>query len=347
MIKILILYLCIFLFSNGCGFLNPMQKDLLNAEPLSLPISQRSYKLGIGPIPKNFPGTQEGWLDMFEKIPEVGEIVVVQNEWRESIEKSGEIPEILQLVESMKNKYGYVPQFGINFFQGEGKALLNTRNNRVNNWTNEDAKQQYKELALKICESYDAEYLALGVEVNTYYQYHPEDFDRFVSAYKEIYDEIKSKYPSTKVFITFQLEKMKGIGDKTFGAKLEPQWNLLDKFGDKLDLVAFTTYPEVEYNFPNEIPENYYLEIRKHTNKKVAFTEIGWQSTKRTEKDQNDFLLRFVQLTKKLDIECINWVFMHDLPGFGPLKKVGLRKNNGQPKQSWFVWKELKQIPLE
>lgn len=347
MMKILVLFLCIFLFENSCASSNLTKEPLADDKPINLNISQRNYKIGIGPIPEDFPGTQKTWLDMFEKIPEVGEIVIAQNEWRESIKKSGEVPEILHLVGTMKDKYGYMPQFGINFFQGEGNAVLNTKDNSVNNWTNEDAKQKYKELALKICKNYNAEYLALAVEVNTYYQHHPEDFDRFVSVYKEIYDEIKTKYPHTKVFVTFQLEKMKGIGDKTFGADINPHWHLIDKFGDKLDLIAFTTYPEVEYSSPEKIPDNYYLEIRKHSNKKIAFTEIGWQSNNKTEKDQNDFILRFLQLTKGLNVECVNWVFMHDLPGFGPLKKVGLRKSNGTPKQSWDTWKKLKGIPLK
>jgi len=314
-------------------------------------LEKRHFKVGIGPIPRNFPSNQQGWLDMYTKISDVAEIVVVQSRWNESVKKAGDIPEFLDTIGMMKNRFNYIPQFGITFFhlggQEEGKADLSTRDNHVNNWSNEDAKQQYKELALSICEKYDAQYLALGVEVNTYYQYHPKDFDLFVTAYKDIYDEIKAKYPQTKVFVTFQLERMKGIGDKTFGASIEPHWQLIDKFGDKLDLVAFTTYPEIEYDSPAEIPEDYYSEIRKHTNKKIAFTEIGWQSTKKTEKDQKDFLLRFLQLTKELDIENVNWVFMHDLPGFGPLKKVGLRKSNGQPKQSWFIWKRLKQAPLE
>lgn len=313
-------------------------------KPFSL--RQRDFKIGIGPIPRNFPGSsQQDFLDMFDKIKEVAELVIAQNEWRDSGAKSGDIPEYLMLLGIQKETYHYESVFGINFFQGEGKAILNMSDNPVNDWTNEEAKDKYRNVALEIIRRYNPKYLGLAIEVNTYYQYHPEDFERFVQAYKQIYDEIKIIYPDIKLFVSFQLERMKGIGKKYFGQTIAPHWHLIDTFGDKLDLVAFTTYPELEYGSPAEIPEDYYLEIKKYTDKPIAFTEIGWSAKSRIDESQIKFISKFMALTNTLNKEFVAWVFMHDLKTPGPLTKVGLRNSKGFPKKSWFLWKRIKVLP--
>lgn len=282
---------------------------------------------------------------MFDKIREAADIVIAQNEWRDSVAKSGEIPEYLMLLGMQKEQYDYEPVFGINFFQGEANAILNTPNNPVKDWTNEKAKEMYKNVALEIIRRYSPKYLSLGIEVNTYYQHHPEDFERFVEAYKQIYDEIKKDYPDIKLFVSFQLEKMKGLGKKSFGVEIKPHWHLIDKFDGKLDLVAFTTYPELEYDSPDKIPEDYYSQIKKYTSKPVAFAEIGWSAWRPAEESQVNFILKFMELTKTLNKEFVAWVFMHDLKTPGPLTKVGLRNSSGFPKESWFLWEKLKAMP--
>lgn len=314
-----------------------IKKDLLSLK--------RTFKVGVAPIPKGFSGPGTGdWIGMFSKIPEVAEIVTAQNEWRDSKEKSGQIPEILQLIQMQSKTYNYIPQFGIMFMQGEDKVILDTPNNSVNDWSNEEAKRLYKEAALNICKTYNAKYLALGIEVNTYYlNFGKEKFDKFIAAYKEMYDNIKKQCPKTKIFVTFQLEKMKGAGEKSFGKKIKPHWDLIKKFGDKLDIVAFTSYPEVEYKSPKDMPANYYSGIARYTNKTIAIAELGWTD------DDGTFIRRFIELTKNMNIEFVNWIFMHDLDfkQFVPLSRTGLRKSDGTAKQSWYEWKKLKETPFK
>lgn len=320
----------------------------LVAEP-AWSFAARRFKVGIGYIPRHFPDSTPGdWLDMLTKVHEVGEYLLLQTNWRDSANQSGQIPQLfVDFAGSLKITYDYEPMIGFTFFNlATGEALLNTASNPVNDWTNEDAKQKYRAVTLAICQTFQPTHLALGLEVNTYYHHHPEDFARFVLFYKLLYLEIKQAHPSIKVFVTFQLEKMKGIGQRRFGP-VEPQWELLPLLEDSLDLAVFTSYPGVEYDAAANMPASYYSEIQTYTSKPVAFSEIGWESDydSFTEEHQVDFINRFVELTKSFNSSFANWAFMHDINPAGPLTTIGLRYNSGEPKASWAKWKELRSAP--
>ncbi len=233
----------------------------------------------------------------------------------------------------------------------------------ANDWTNQTAKLKYKQVALRICDTFNPNYLALGIGVNVYYQYHPEDFDRFVEVYKDIYDTIKSnpKYTYTKVFVTFQLENMKGLG-AAIGYPGKSQWEILKKFDGKLDLLVFTSFPEVEYPTPEELPADYYSSIYNNVpanlrDKKIAFSEIGWNSENlipitgenNSYLSQVHFIDKFAHLINSLKdshkVEFVTWTMMHDFKNTGsfhPLRTIGLRDSTGRPKDAddsvWKMW---------
>jgi hypothetical protein len=232
-----------------------------------------------------------------------------------------------------------------------------------NDWTNQQARQKYREVADGVCAAFVPEYFGLAIEVNTYYQYHPEDFERFVDEYKNIYDMLKSTSgcTNTKIFVTFQLEQMKGLG-RSVGLSGLPQWEILDKFEDKLDLLVFTTYPEMEYSAPSEMPDDYYTSIMQHiptalSGRKLAFSEMGWNSENlisvtgenNTYITQAKFVERFATLTSEMKnagrIEFAAWAWMHDFRDTGayhPFRTVGLHNSDGGAKDvndtAWNTW---------
>jgi hypothetical protein len=106
----------------------------------------RSFRIGVAPIPRNFPGSTQDWLDMFSKLGAVAEIVTAQNGWRDSVGGSGDIPEFIALIGDQKDTYGYIPFFGINFFEQGGTydPDLATNGNPTNDWSNDEAKQLKK-----------------------------------------------------------------------------------------------------------------------------------------------------------------------------------------------------------
>lgn len=319
----------------------------------------RNFIVGIGPVWKNFPETSYEIIeDLMSHINELGEIVLAQTNWRTDLASSGSVPaffnDLVNVWPSLFNvNYQYV-SYGINFFDQQTREPdLNTDINSTNNWTNSDAQAKYKNVALALCSDYDAQYLALALEVNVYCIDGSEsDYDAFVEFYKILYDEIKALYPETKVYVTFQLEHMKGLGDASWGYSVDEHWDILDAFDGKLDLVAFTTYPEFEYDTPREIPDDYYSSIISNLpanlqDKPLAFVEIGW-SSRSSQKAQVDYLERFLTLTNSLDIEYATWVFMHD-QSENPLTEklnIGLKSWDGSVKKLiWNEWKALKDSP--
>lgn len=232
-----------------------------------------------------------------------------------------------------------------------------------NNWTNLTARLQYKTVAVDTCAKYTPQYFCVGIEVNTYADKHYEDFIRFTILYKEIYDAVKEVSPDTKVFVSFQLERMKGLGETTLSRYSTPaaQWEILSFFDDKLDIIAFTTYPEIEYAIPADIPSDYYSSIKSNfpaalSDRKIAFTETGWNSSvspnklcSNTPASQVDYIDKFANLTNSMkdssEIEFVAWAFMHDMPettSFDPFRTIGLRNSNGTDKcaapNAWSQW---------
>jgi hypothetical protein len=160
---------------------------------------------------------------------------------------------------------------GLSFMEHGAGTLTNcldTDKDPTNDWTNKDAQEKYKHVALTLCKNYKTKYVALTIEVNTYYQ-HPqgskEDFNRSVKFYIKGYDELKKECPDTKIFVTFQLEELKGRGDASWGYDVEPAWELLELFDGRLDVIAFTTYPFPEYTVPEDIPDDYYTRLFKNS----------------------------------------------------------------------------------
>jgi hypothetical protein len=174
----------------------------------------------------------------------------------------------------------------------------------------------------------------------------PEDFEKFVRLFAGTYDAVKQKSPDTKVFTIFQLEHVKGLKGGLYGGVNDPaaaDWALIDRF-PKADLVGFTTYPGLIYKDPSGIPADYYVEIRNHTSKPVAFTEIGWQSEawpagwESGDVEQAAFVTRFFELTGSLDKEMAIWSFLYDPAAPKPFDSMGLIKKDGTVRPSWNAW---------
>ena len=122
------------------------------------------------------------------------------------------------------------------------------------------------------------------------------------------------------------------------------QWSLLERFPQS-DIIAFTTYPGLIYKNPSEIPADYYTEIKSHTTKPVAFTEIGWHSEasptgwESSDAEQAEFVRTFFDRTKNLDKELTIWSFMYDQNIIEPFSSMGLRRrSDGTSKPAWDDW---------
>jgi hypothetical protein len=294
---------------------------------------------GVSLSPRSFQTAD--FTDFLNKTRQTGNIVSWAGDWNELSNTENGGPVFVASLATISS-YQYIPVIEAQFFTQSNGTLLRQLNNTT--------IQNYKNSAVTFAETYTTWYLAFGIEVNVLYEKSPQDFDTFVQLYQEVYTAVKNVSPATKIFPIFQLEKMKGLNGGLFGGTNDPtnsQWSLLEKFPDA-DLIAFTTYPGLIYNDPSEIPPDYYNEITAHTNKSIAFTEIGWHSNtsplgwESSETEQAAFLTTFFNLTKELKKEFVIYSFMFDQDTIEPFNSMGLIDKDGKKKSAWDTWLQTK-----
>lgn len=192
---------------------------------------------------------------------------------------------------------------------------------------------------------YNPEYIALGVEVNTKFNDDKDAIKKYANTCNELAQRIREASPTTKVMITFQYEWLLGLRDGLFGAEhAEATWEYLDYFD--VDIIGFTTYPCLYYQDPWSIPANYYEQILQHTDKAIAFTEIGWYSDaeiaewESSPEEQERFIRRYLSLVEILDPVMSVWSFMYGIFDEQPFKEMSMFDSSYKAKASYNSWLE-------
>jgi len=266
-----------------------------------------------------------------DAIARVGDIL----EWEES-EGSG-----LAVVDGLAEEYGYLPLSVVGIFDvGDGELLRPL---------DDETFDRYVAAAGSYAGNHLPPYLGLGVEINTQWRAHPDEFDRFVELFAAVAAVVEEVSPQTQLFTVFQLEHMAGLHGGLFGGTNDPllaEWELIDRFPDA-DIIAFTTYPGLVFPHPNGIPDDYYTQLNERAGgRPIAFTEMGWQSEGEyaeysgTPEKQAAFVERFAELTADADMAFYIWSFLYDQQTFGPFASMGLVDRARQPKLGWWVWQE-------
>lgn len=212
-----------------------------------------------------------------------------------------------------------------------------------------ETQKLYAANAAKYAEKFKPKFFGLGNEVNRLAKQSAEEIAIFSQFFNLAASEIKKVSPKTKVFTVFQLEQMKGLNGGLFGGTNDinkNQWSLLEKF-NQADFFAFTSYPSLIYKTPEEIPDSYYNEIKEHTAKSIAFTELGWPSDSKivgwttTQTQQVTFLARFFESTRTIKPLFSVWPFLYDPSAKAPFDSMGLIYKSGTEKQAYSVWLNL------
>ena len=334
-------FLLAFLFTNCSG-----KKSEQSSQRRELPISKRKFLIGVVPNPARSPNSS--FKDLLEAYKEAGKIAEVCPIW---VEKQG-IGEFDLL---KRNKiltgirvYGLKPLLTLNFATiKKGAKGLEYIVDAPEGIPPKLSDPAFRSLWLNetenIAKEFKPEYFSLGNEINDFFYLHPEELQPYLSLLSEAYGRIKKVSPQTKVLVVFSYNHL--IENN--------QLDLLKDFEDKVDLIGLTTYPYKQFPNPDAIPKDYYARLKKYTDKPIAFTEIGWSSGKgSSEKMQADFLVRFLELTKELNIEMVNWLFLHEtvvggIAGQISHKDVGtiaLKKADGKAKEIYYIWLSLKEL---
>lgn len=313
-----------------------------------LPISKRSFYIGITPTPKNWPNSS--FEDIIAAYEEAGKIAEVAMVW---VEKQGigefEVLKQNKIIVALR-VYGLKPVVTLNFavlkMSDSGiKYVIDAPQGISGNLSDPEFRSRWVKEAKDIALEFKPDYFSLGNEINDYFYFHPEEFNDYLNLFDEAKKEIKNVSPNTKVFVTFSYNHL--IENS--------QWSMIEEFDSRVDLIGLTTYPWKQYKTPEEIPADYYSKINKHTSKPIAFTEIGWiSSPPSSERLQSEFLLRFLEITRGLKIEMVNWLFLHEvqLEGFiGTVSDprtgtIALKKTDGTEKDIYSLWHDLKELKI-
>lgn len=238
----------------------------------------------------------------------------------------------------------------------------------------ESQVENYIKKASQILKNERIKYLFWGNEVNILANKHPEKFPKFLEVSKKIYTELKKEFPELKIIFTFQYEILIGKGYLSTGKKSSTSnTELIKQFEPISDIIGFTTYPMFDYTDPDDIPANYYSQIQNFTNKPIVFTEFGWLSKTKfppaikqleeqgyagSENEQAAFLLKFIELTKDVDLEFANWIAMHDIRDWESLPEetavddkmifdsIGLKYFDSREKKIWNIFGSIQNLPL-
>jgi len=229
---------------------------------------------------------------------------------------------------------------------------------------NPDVRSAMKNFALRIVREFHPRYLGLASEINTYADAYPEDFEYFLSLYRDIYDTVKKEAPETKIFVTFQWEDLNNLwyqpGEKDYFPEVI-KWNQMEIFEPRLDLWVISSYPYITFPSAEDIPENYYTPLLTRTDKELAIAEGGWISEdfrllEASEGDQEGYLNA---IHRQIGNRMAFWIYLliqdistesysqyikgKDLDTLGYFTTVGLISPDGTPKAALSLWDRFRE----
>ena len=323
----------------------------------------RTVRLGLGAQPAE--ETREVYVDTFTTAARHAELVSIARvpPWREffpGAEVSEGTHALMRLERDLVRQYDLALLFAIDPTDGAVQrtriAGLPETPQPEEGFLREDVQQALVAYAIYIATNYEPEYLVLGVEINMLRARSPEQFRGFLQAYRRAYDAVKSIRPDTKVFPTFQLEDL--LGQLT--QQHPPQWEAVEAFGRRLDVLAISTYPYLSsaIRLVREIPAGYYSQLRDRFAGEILVSEAGYASATieghswvGSEREQEQFLRRLLEDAEANGFGAVVWVAERDpmqsrQGGAAVLNDVGLRFSDGADKIAWAVWEEWALRPL-
>ena len=322
----------------------------------------RGFAMGISSLPPEL--TEESYIETFGLAGSAGEVILIQRTppWAELL--AGHISE--DTVQATQREVELAEENGLELFIAIDPTDGSKRRSRLAGlpdeligagFANEDIRHAFITYAEYIAESYQPKYLALGIEINSYQQHQPEDFERFVILYHETYEAVKAISPDTLIFPTFQLEELQGL--LPLEEPLRSQWHLISRFEPRLDLLAVSSFPGLVFPTADEIPDAYFSQISLYSERPIAITGLGYSSAPaedatraEAEAAQAAFVRRTLNNAEQIGIALVVWFAGQDptFTGEAPLdllRDAGLIRQDGTAKPAWTIWTQTARRPLE
>ena len=321
----------------------------------------RPFLLGFSALPAEL--TQDAYLAAFDLAAGHGELLLIQRapEWAGFL-GGGDPPERIDDLTLREREA--VAERGLRLFYAldpfdpanRGRLAAPPPDREDAGLGDPELRAAFVAEARYVAAAYAPDYLALGVEVNATFERSRAQYAAFLHAYREAYDAVKAVSPETLVFATFQYEQLLGV--VPWERPRPPRWELLDDFGERLDLFAVATFPSVTYRLARDVPPLYYRQSLDHTALPMAFAAVGFASApgrdgvhSSTPAEQRRYLQRLLSDAGAIGAPFLVWFAGRDPayadgPPFDLLASVGLRDASDRPKEAWTVWAETASRPL-
>jgi hypothetical protein len=349
------------------------------AAPGPIPtLSASPYDLGrtlYGFFPSPPEVSLQSVMDTYAAIGAHGDVVLLQQNiaWEDFVDSpDGES----QAITDIHNQYILAHQNGLEVvFVVDPLNGLNRREFQglPDGWeasfANPDVRAAFRNYTLRIVREFHPKYLGLASEINTYDDFHHEDFLYYLSLYNETYALVKAEAPETQIFVTFQWEELNNLMPTIArAAPLTVNWEQVEQFEPNLDLWVISSYPFVAFPSGADIPADYYSPLVARTDKPVAVAEGGMPSTpvgslNGTPQDQVDYLnaihaqiggdrLAFWIYLLVNDFNLDSYARIMDQNGqaddvgtLGMFATVGLTTAERTPKPALEVWDSFQLFP--
>jgi len=315
--------------------------------------------------------TSESFMATLESVGRHGDVILVmpQIPWAEFVDSEDAESTTIQQMKgtlAIAERNGLEAIFVIDPLQAfdRGKIATFPPSMAGSDFSTPAVRQAFTNFALRLVREFEPYYLGLGSEVNTYADAQPDDFENYLSLYRETYSAVKREMPDTQVFVTFQWEDLNSVGPFAGDSPGRIKWEIVESFEPELDVWVISTYPYFAFDANNPIPEDYYSPLLSQTAKPLAIGEGGYLS-----ENAGAFFgspERQVAYLEKLDSQIGErlafWIYLiiddfnveayarhltdHGSPAdveavalFGTL---GLRSYTGEPKPALETWDELR-----
>tara|TARA_R110000823_G_scaffold315691_1_gene450153 strand:- start:143830 stop:144807 length:978 start_codon:yes stop_codon:yes gene_type:complete len=208
-------------------------------------------------------------------------------------------------------------------------------------FTDSETARLFKRDVLSLVETYNPDYINLGVEVNYYALTSTEGFRAFTSMFRELKQEIKQLKPELKVGLSYQLELLYGHHD---GWNESQTLTTLDNILGDIDFLGVSTYPNMvtKKNQSNLLFSTEYLDsITRAYSIPIGISETGVSSKLYDKNHRETYVRSIFQKANDLDLKFVIWGSIIDSTQDNAWSdKIGLLDKTGQPKKEFDIWKK-------
>lgn len=323
------------------------------AEDLSPMGPRRTFAMGFSALPAD--DTEVAYRQAFETAGRYGEYILIQRPipWVEflggEVRPSGELRDTTKFETELADREDLEIILALDPTDPRDRHRLAQLPDalRATDFSSDELQRTYLAYVRYMAANYRPDYMALAVEVNWLAGGNPQEFQRFLPVYERAYDTVKEVSPETKVFVSFQYEEL--LGELPWNPH-QPDWALLERFGDRLDAFAISTFPSLLDRPIQNLPSSYYGQIRDHTDLPIVVLDMGYSSGPGAaginaggEAEQAQFLRRVLGAADQLQMELLIWFVAADPtyvlePPLDSYASVGLRGSSGEPKAAWDIW---------